>query len=75
MQETLMQILDILGTGAELSYQNLAASRFAMNFICECANLVIDRETGELLEYIRKNGEYHSGMKLTNYAKVLMAEQ
>ena len=44
-------MLDILGTGAELSSQHLAARRFPMNIICKWANPVIDGETGKLLEY------------------------
>ena len=44
-------MLDILGTGGKLSNQNISARRFLMNFICEWANSVIDRETGGLFEY------------------------
>ena len=51
MQEMLMQMLDILRTGAEFSNQNLAARRFPMTFICGWANSVIDGETDNLLEH------------------------
>ena len=44
-------MLNISGTGAKLSSQDLAGRRFPIQFICEWANSVIDKETGELLEY------------------------
>ena len=59
-QETLFRMLNISGTGAKLSSQDLAGMRFPIQFKCNWANSVINGETEELLGYrhLMKRPEY-----------------
>ena len=59
-QEVLFTVMDISGVGCEMSPKSTASRKFPKQFFSKIAAVVLDGDTGELLEYrhLMKNPKY-----------------